>query len=276
MTWWTIEVATGAEAPDEVAAELVRLTGQTVEERAGSILGYSATEDAARRAAVELATRFGDGLLTRIEPAAETDWSTRWRDGLEVRTVGRLRLGPSWRLEVGPAAVVIDPEMAFGSGEHGSTRGALLLMDRHLAPGGTVLDLGSGSGILTCAAVKLGARKALGIEVDPEAIPIAEANAGHNNVADQVHFVLGDAAILAPLAGPVDLVVSNILRHVNETLLAPIAAALGPDGVAVFAGMEESEAELFRPVLAAAGWRLLDETIDAGWWAVAARAGAKR
>ena len=79
--------------------------------------------------------------------------------------------------------VSIDPESAFGSGEHGSTRGALALLERRIAAGDRVLDLGSGSGILAIAAVELGARSAIGIEVDADALPIAEANARKNRAA---------------------------------------------------------------------------------------------
>ena len=131
--------------------------------------------------------------------------------------------------------------------------------------------MGSGSGILAIAAIKLGARTALGIEVDAEAVPAAEDNAVKNGVADRVRFLIGDAGVLAPLAGPADLIVSNILRLVNETLLAPILAALGPGGVVVFSGMEVAEAGTFRPVLAGVGLVAFDEVVDEGWWSVAVR-----
>lgn len=271
MSWWLIEVgAPGGEA-EPVARALVEVSGQAVEERDGRVLGYAADRDAALAVERSIRDRFGAGIEVRLSPVGDADWTTAWREGLAVRTVGRLRLGPSWLLEPAPDAIVIDPEMAFGSGEHGSTRGALTLLERHLVPGGAVLDLGSGSGILAIAARKLGADKALGIEVDEEATPIAEVNAERNGVSQSVRFVTGDAAALAPLAGPASVVVSNILRNVNETLLQPIAAALTPGGLAIFAGMETPEAALFRPVLIGAGWTIVDEVIDEGWWSVAAR-----
>jgi len=97
---------------------------------------------------------------------------------------------PSWiepPADGGPT-VVLDPESAFGSGEHGSTRAALTLLERHLRPGDRVLDLGSGSGILTIAAAKLGAASAIGIENDAEANPVARRNAAHNDVTAAVTF----------------------------------------------------------------------------------------
>ncbi len=271
MSWWLIEVGLGGADPEEVAHALAEVTGQAVEERVGVVLGYAADQPRAAAAAEAMTARFGAAVSPVTSLAVNADWTVRWREGLAIRQVGRLRFGPSWLLEPGADTVVIDPETAFGSGEHGSTRGALALLDRWLEPGGSVLDLGSGSGILAIAAAKLGAQSALGIEVDEESAPIADFNADRNRVADRVRFVTGDAAVLGPLAGPVGLVVSNILRNVNERLLDPIVRSLGVGGVAIFAGMETAEAELFRPSLAAAGLVELSDVVDEGWWSVAAR-----
>jgi ribosomal protein L11 methyltransferase len=180
---------------------------------------------------------------------------------------------PSWIAEADHPdgrAVVLDPENAFGSGEHGSTRAALVLLERHLRPGDRVLDLGSGSGILTIAAAKLGAARAVGIENDSEANLVAVRNAERNAVHGWVEFLEGDAADLTTLLGPADLVLSNILRTMNVTLLPAIAAALRPGGLGIFSGMEPAESDLFRPELVAAGFAVRDEAEDAGWWAVAA------
>ena len=148
-----------------------------------------------------------------------------------------------------------------------------MLLDRHLRPGDRVLDLGSGSGILAIAAAQLGAARATGVELDPEVEPIALGNAARNGVADRVSFVTGDAAALAPLLGPVELIVSNILRSANTELLPAIAAALAPAGIAIFAGMEEDERELFLTALSGAGFARFDEAADEAWWGVAARRG---
>jgi ribosomal protein L11 methyltransferase len=166
--------------------------------------------------------------------------------------------------------IVIDPEMAFGSGEHGSTRAALALLDRFARPGDTVLDLGSGSGILTIAAAMLGAAQAVGIEVDDASLVVAAANAERNGVADRVTFLEGDAAQMVPLLAPADVIVSNILRLINVAVLPEVHAALRPEGVAIFSGMETKEAELFRSALHEMGFRVLAEHLDETWWAVAA------
>jgi ribosomal protein L11 methyltransferase len=136
-----------------------------------------------------------------------------------------------------------------------------------------VLDLGSGSGILAIAAAKLGAARAVAIEYDAEANPVAERNVERNGVGDRVVILEGDAGELAPLGAPADIVVSNILRTVNTMLLPAIVAAMAPGAVVIFAGMEEPEESLFRPALERHGLTVIDEVRDSNWWScLAARA----
>jgi ribosomal protein L11 methyltransferase len=274
MSWWAIDVRTPARQRDSVGAWLVARTGQAVEERDDGILvAFAPDEEAAAQLVEQLGREVDAEVETEPRPVESTDWSTHWRDGLGRREVGRLTIIPSWLPEAwepGPLTIVLDPETAFGSGEHGSTRVALTLLSRLLRPGDRVLDLGSGSGILAIAAIKLGAARAIGIEIDPEANEVAARNAARNGVSDRVQFLEGDASVLAPLAGPTDLLLSNILRSVNTTLLPVVTMALRPGGVAIFSGMEQAEAEEFRLVLSDTGFKLVQETLDAGWWGVAA------
>jgi ribosomal protein L11 methyltransferase len=274
MNWWAIDVRAPTEERQKMGAWLVARTGQAVEERDdGTLVAFAPDE----RAAAALVEELGRELLPPVEtwshPLETSDWSTRWREGLGPRQVGRLTIVPSWLPEASepdPLTIVLDPETAFGSGEHGSTRAALTLLGRLLQSGDRVLDIGSGSGILTIAAVKLGAASAIGIEIDPEANAVAARNAERNAVADRVEFLEGDAAALAPLLGPVDLLLSNILRSTNSILLPVIHRALRPGGVAIFSGMEQVEADAFRATLGQAGFAAFQETLDAGWWGVAA------
>jgi ribosomal protein L11 methyltransferase len=275
MTWWAIDVRPDPSRRDWIGAWLVARTGQAVEERDdGTLVTFAEDERAAEALVAALAAAENAPVESTRRPLEPVDWTTRWRDGLGARTFGRLTVVPSWIARPpsegeGPT-VVLDPESAFGSGEHGSTRAALTLLERHLRPGDRVLDLGSGSGILAIAAAKLGAAVAVGIENDPEANPVARRNAERNGVAGSIEFIDGDAGDLAPLLGPADLLLSNILRTVNTALLPAIVSALRPGGLAVFSGMETAEAAPFRAVLAAAGLVERDEVTDTGWWAVAA------
>ena len=153
-------------------------TGQAVEERAdGTLVSFAldlASADALER---DLAAAHGSDMPIAHREQPEVDWTTAWRSGLGARRVGRFNLVPSWlqaEPRPGDLVVTIDPEMAFGSGEHGSTRAALLLLERFVRPGDTVLDLGTGSGILSIAAKKMGAGVVVGVEVDGDALEVYE------------------------------------------------------------------------------------------------------
>ena len=280
MTWWAIDVRTAPERREGLTAWLVARTGHAVEEQDdGTLVTFAPDEESAEALVTELESSVDSSARTARRPLDPVDWTTGWRHGLSLRRFGRLTVVPSWLPEAATShdnTVVLDPETAFGSGEHGSTRAALTLLEQLIQPGQRVLDLGSGSGILAIAAVKLGAARAIGIEIDPEANDVAGRNAERNGVLGRVQFLDGDAGVLAALAGPADVILSNILRTANTALLPTISDALAPNGAVIFSGMEHDEAPEFRQALEAAGFRPSQETIDAGWWAIAAiRAGGE-
>jgi ribosomal protein L11 methyltransferase len=274
MSWCAIDVRSQADLRDRVAAWLVTRTGQAVEECAdGTLVGFAADAGEAGTLLAGMQASFGAAVAAAPREVPEVDWRLRWRDGLGPRRIGRLTISPSWTAGAagdGPL-LILDPETAFGSGEHGSTRSVLVLLDALLAPGDRVLDLGSGSGILALAALRFGARRATGVDLDPEAEPVARRNAERNGLAGLAEFLTGDAAVLGPLLGPVELLTANILRSGNEALLGPIRTALVPGGRALFGGMEAPEQPGFLAALAAAGYAPVAEVVDSGWWAVAAR-----
>lgn len=272
-SWWRLRITTAPTLIDAAASWIIQRTGQGVEQPDDrTLLTTLADEPAARRLGQQLCDRFTASVeYQSVEPV---DWSTRWRDGIVARRFGRLVVTPSWLpvpADPADAVIVIDPESAFGSGEHGSTRAALTLLERHTHGGERMLDFGSGSGILAIAAARLGAARAIGIEVDEESMPVAEANAVRNGTELRVSFVHGSADVIGPLVGPAEIICSNILRNVNTRLAPLIHTLLVAEGVAIFSGMEEAESPMFRPVLDGAGFSVCDETCDAGWWSVAAR-----
>ena len=273
MSWWAIDVRTAPERRGGLSAWLVARTGQAVEEQDdGTLVTFAPDEESAKALVAELEGTVDRSAQTVRRQLDPVDWSVGWRHGLSPRRFGRLTLVPSWLPEAATSddhTVVLDPETAFGSGEHGSTRAALTLLEQLVQPGQRVLDLGSGSGVLAIAAVKLGAARAIGIEVDPEANEVATRNAERNGVGDNVRFLDGDAGVLAVLVGPAEVILSNILRTANTALLPTVSEALAPNGVAIFSGMEHDEAPEFRQALDVAGFRQIQETVDAGWWGVA-------
>jgi len=158
--------------------------------------------------------------------------------------------------------------MAFGTGEHATTRGVVRLLQRALRPGDRVADLGAGSAVLAIAAAKLGAGSVAAIELDPEAIENAEQNAARNGVAERVRVIQGDALLLLPLVAPVRLVLANIISSVLVELLPAIGDALPRDGQAILSGILLEERAHMLGVLAAGGWRVEAEDAEDIWWSV--------
>jgi len=201
------------------------------------------------------------------------DWEREWRRGLQPRKVSpRLVVKPTWTpWETAPGEVVleIDPEMAFGTGEHATTRGCLRLLDSAIRPGDRVLDVGSGSAILSIAAARLGAREVVAVEYDPDANLNARDNLARNGVEGRVRIVeaLADDALLDGL-GRFDLVLANILSGVIRPLLPSFHRALGglPAGRLIVSGILWAEHEAVVRDAEAAGLRVAQVDAEEEWW----------
>jgi ribosomal protein L11 methyltransferase len=213
------------------------------------------------------------GADIAIAPADDTDWSMAWKSKLGAHRLRTLVVAPPWLAdEQGDVerTIVIDPGMAFGTGEHATTRGVIRLMHDVVRPGDLVADLGAGSAVLSIAAAKLGARRAIAIELDADAIGNAEENVARNRVAEIVGVIEGDAASLLPLVAPVDVVLANIISSVLLELMPVIAGALAAGGRIILSGILLEERETMLAALDEAGWRVLDEDHEDVWWSVAA------
>ncbi len=199
------------------------------------------------------------------------DWTEAWKFGVDAHELGALVVTPPWLADRFDAArsIVIEPGMAFGTGEHGTTRGVIRLLEGVLQAGDSVADLGAGSAVLAIAAARLGAARVYAIELDGEAIANAEANVVRNGVADVVHVFEGDAAALLPLVAPVRVVLANIISSVLEHLLPVIADSLAPDGAAILSGILREERPHLLAVLERGGWRVTAEDEEDIWWSVA-------
>jgi ribosomal protein L11 methyltransferase len=208
----------------------------------------------------------------------DQDWMALWRRGLRPRRLGeRLIVTPSWCTPVarpGDEVIIIDPEMAFGTGEHGTTRGALRLLERAMPPGGPaprlVLDVGTGSGVLAIAAARLGAERVIGAESDADALINAKDNVIRNGTGDRVELVHAwvDNAFMAELDGRVDIILANVLSGVLEPLLPAFRRALRGDGAVILGGILEEEAESMLECAAAAGFEPVEQDMEDEWWTV--------
>ena len=205
-----------------------------------------------------------------VRPAPKVDWTEKWKASIRSHDLGRLVVCPPWLAdnEDVERRIVIEPAMAFGTGEHETTRGVLRLMQRVIRPGDRAADLGAGSAVLAIAAVKLGARSAVAIELDHDAIENAEQNVARNGVSDRVTVIEGDASVFLGLVAPVHVITANIISPVLRQLLPIMAESLAPDGRAILSGILESERPEMIAELEAAGWRIDGDDRDDAWWSV--------
>jgi ribosomal protein L11 methyltransferase len=201
-------------------------------------------------------------------PVPDIDWSVEWKARIVAHDLGPLVVTPPWlHTDRDPATtIVIEPGMAFGTGDHPTTRGVVRLLPSVMRTGDVVADLGAGSAVLAIAAAKLGAARVYAIELDAEAIPDAEANVARNAVADIVHVFEGDAGVLLPLIAPVRVVLANIISSVLLELLPSIKESLAPDGAAILSGLLLEERLMMRSALEATGWRVVAEDVEGLWW----------
>ncbi len=178
-----------------------------------------------------------------VREVAEEEWADKWKESYQPIQIGqRLLIVPFWLRETTPVApeqvaIELDPGMAFGTGLHPTTRLALRLLEEAVQPTDIVLDVGTGSGILSIAAVKLGAAAVLATDVDEVSISTAAANVRHNGVAERVSVQIGS---LPRPPRPFDLVLVNILPHVILELFANgLRSYVGKQGRLILSGIIE-------------------------------------
>ncbi|MDX7876664.1 50S ribosomal protein L11 methyltransferase [Aeromonas veronii] len=185
---------------------------------------------------------FGENVGYKVEQLEDKDWVREWMDHFHPMQFGeRLWICPSWRDVPNPDAVnvMLDPGLAFGTGTHPTTALCLQWLDGLDLTGKTVVDFGCGSGILGIAALKLGAARVIGIDIDPQAIQASRDNAARNGVADQIELYLPADQ---PQDVEADVVVANILAGPLREL-APLIAGHGKTGsLMALSGVLESQA----------------------------------
>jgi ribosomal protein L11 methyltransferase len=216
------------------------------------------------------------GIRCRLSEKSvdEEDWAESWKAHFWPTKLGRrIVITPTWRdyaPETGDIVIEIDPGMAFGTGSHATTVLCVRALEDFIAQGMSVLDVGTGSGILLATAAKLGAGSGSGIDVDPVAVAIARENLHRNHVPeDRFNVCEGDLA--ENIADRYDLVVANILSAVVIRLLPQIAVVCAPGGRLIFSGIVEKNQEPVLAAMADHGLEVLEVRALDDWVAVIGR-----
>jgi len=235
---------------------------------------YITTGSRQRMARIDVGVR----LVAAVEPIGELqvrdlpedeDWQNSWKSHFKILRIGkRLVIKPTWlELEPGPDDIVIelDPGLAFGTGYHPTTDTCLQAMEQHVTPGMTVLDLGTGSGILTIAAMKLGASQVTALDIDSQAVTAARRNFRRCGITKQVK--LGQGSVPHPTAGPeeFDLAVANISARGVADRCSFILAALKPGALFIASGLLIIQKDEVANAVEPLGFTLVSEWPQEEW-----------
>ncbi len=265
-SWPALEIhVPGCDPPlvELVIAELDDFQPTAIHEpdEEGPLRAFFTTPASRDAAAQALAAAFGSYVYVKRLDVEDEDWAARSQAQLKAITVGRIVIAPPWDVEVArgreefsrdsvenpsrPLLVVIQPSTGFGTGHHPTTRLALRALQELPLDHCTVLDIGCGSGVLAIAAIKLGARSAIGVDIDPDALENARENAHLNHVDDRIQFEEGDFRDMA-LRGHVAL--ANLTGALVERSAEALACLIEPGGSLIVSGFMETEKQ---PVMTA-------------------------
>jgi ribosomal protein L11 methyltransferase len=283
MAFWQITVPTSPETSEgltnflweqgalgvveeESPVSAARLRAFFPDSASSTTLVTSVREYAAGLSTLGFLTAPGD---VEIAPLLEEAWASAWQQSFPPRAVGRrLWVKPPW--EAAEATdripVVIEPGRAFGTGHHGSTEGCLALLDEAIADTRPerVLDIGTGTGILAVAAVKLGARLVVALDVDPDAIAAARVNAARNGCAERIELLMAGPESLRDVP-PFPFVLANLLAHTHLALAPHYRRLATPGGALILGGILEHEDKDVIAALERAGLALRGRLAIEGW-----------
>mgnify|MGYP000715092462 FL=1 len=207
----------------------------------------------------------GIPYTSETEGVEQEDWQNGWRKYYHPMDVGqRLAVVPSWQdYETSRVKLILDPGLAFGTGGHETTNLCLEVLDERVRGGERVLDIGTGSGILAIAALKLGAAVAEGVDIDPVAVRTAGENAALNGVADKLTVLVGDLSDKA--SGKYDIITANIVANAIMALAPAVPGLMADDAVFIASGIIDSRKDEVIAALEAAGLTVLEVKEKRGW-----------
>ncbi|MBR4960269.1 MAG: 50S ribosomal protein L11 methyltransferase [Clostridia bacterium] len=207
----------------------------------------------------------------------EEDWADSWKQYYKpIKTGDRLVIVPVWETydpTPDEITVLMDPGMAFGTGTHETTRLCAALLEQYVTPGCTMLDVGCGSGILAICAAKLGASQCFACDIDPQAVKVAVENTQLNDTPNVKCAVSDLLKQTEKVEGGYQVAAANIVADVIIRLAPDIGAYLAEDGVLIVSGIIIERAEETVSALNEAGFRVIDDRRENGWYAAAVKRG---
>lgn len=217
--------------------------------------------------------------IEKVEVASVSDhlWKDNWKKYFKpAKITDRIVVKPSWetyeKVEDDEIVIEIDPGMAFGTGTHSTTSLCIKLLERYIQKGEhIVLDVGTGSGILSIGAALLGAKDVLGIDIDPEAVAIAKRNVEANHLDSSIHIQQGDLA--SGLTYQANIIVANLMADLVIRLSKDAASHLLESGVYISSGILTEQRDLVSKAIEEAGFQILEIEEEGDWCAIAARVG---
>ncbi len=236
---------------------------------------YISPEENPREAVAYLGEMLSaQGILNSIDCSSckEEDWLNNWKKYFHPIEVGeKLLIRPSWYESYDPkgrTVLNLDPGVAFGTGTHETTRLCLEAMEKYLKESDEVLDVGCGSGILAVGALLLGAKRAVGVDIDEMAVKTARENAELNGVSDKIEIIHGN--LTDKVSGKYNLVLANIVADAIMLLSEDIREYMADDAVYIMSGIIDTRVD---EVLAAleSSFEVIDKLCENGWYCLAAK-----